>query len=206
MARKADGAALTPPRRELIVRLGLDAERLSVAGAAHGVDVARVEQPMGLVSGVDGLITDRPGLPLLATFADCRPLVLYDPFRRAVGLFHAGWRGSAAGMAKWAVAALSREYGCRPSDLVAGIGPGICGDCYEVGPEVAAHFDHACQRQEGSRRLLDVAAANRGQLITAGVRPLRIFLHPACTRETPALPSHRDSPDGTRFAGVVALR
>lgn len=199
--------ALTPPRQAFSAVLGLDAGRLTALRAVHGVEVARVDEPAGAVAGVDGLVTDRPGLPLMATFADCRPLLLYDPVRGAVGLFHAGWRGSAANMAGAGVAALTREYGSRPADLLAGIGPGICGACYEVGPEVAARFDRAWARPgRGDRFLLDLSAANRAQLIEAGLRPDRVYLHPACTFETPELPSHRRCPDGSRFACLVATR
>lgn len=202
-----DGVPLTAPRRAFAAALGFDAALLTLMGAVHGVEVGRVAEPMGRVAGVDGLITDRPGLPLFATFADCRPLVLYDPWRGALGLFHAGWRGTAANVAAAGVAALAREYGSRPGDLLAGIGPGICGACYEVGPEVAARFDGAWGRPgRGDRVLLDIAAANRAQLIEAGVRLERVHLHPACTLESPELPSHRRRPDGSRFACLVAMR
>src|SRR6266566_347266 len=106
---------------------------LTAAAAVHGAEVARVDEPAVVVPGRDALVTDRPGLPLLATFADCYPVLLFDPGRRALALAHAGWRGTAVGVARAAVEALRREYGCRPADLVAGVGPGICGRCYEVG-------------------------------------------------------------------------
>jgi polyphenol oxidase len=203
----ADGSPLTPERRAFAAALGLPAERLTAAGAVHGAVVARVDEPAGVVRGCDGLVTDRHDLPLLATFADCYPLLLFDPRRRALALAHAGWRGTAAGIALEAVAALGREYGCRPGDLLAGIGPGICGRCYEVGTEVAGRFEPGCVRGVGDDRfLLDLAAANRAQLQAAGVPPGRVHVHGACTRESPDLPSHRRSPDGSRFACLVAIR
>ncbi len=119
---------------------------------------------------------------------------------------HAGWRGTAAAVAVRAVETLVREYGSRPADLVAGIGPGICGCCYEVGEEVAERFDAAHLRPSAAgRRLLDLAAANRAQLEQAGVPAERVHVHGACTRESPALPSHRRSPDGQRFACLAAI-
>lgn len=202
-ARDADPR--TPERRALAAAVGLDPDRLTVAGAVHGADVARVDEPVGAVRAHDALVTDRPGLPLLATFADCYPVLLYDPGRRALALAHAGWRGTAAGIAANAVEALVREYGCRPSDLVAGVGPGICGRCYEVGEEVASQFDHRVVRPSpAGRSLLDLARANRDQLEAAGLAPDRIHLHGACTRESALLPSHRRSPDGLRFACIAA--
>src|SRR2546423_1706452 len=120
------GPVLTPERRSFAAVLDLDPACLSAVGAVHGTDLARVDAPSGAVPGRDALVTDRPGLPLLATFADCCPVLLFDPVRRALGLAHAGWRGTAGGIARRAVEALGREYGSRPGDLMAGLGPAIC--------------------------------------------------------------------------------
>ncbi|HEY4026509.1 MAG TPA: polyphenol oxidase family protein [Candidatus Dormibacteraeota bacterium] len=204
--------SLTPQRCAFAADLGFDPARLTVLGAAHSACVARVDTPVqAAVRNVDVLVTDRPDLPLLCTFADCYPVLLYDPVRRALALAHAGWRGTAAGVATAAVEALRREYGSRPADLVAGVGPGICWRCYEVGEEVAAGFDPRFARPSpganGSGRvLLDLAAAICAQLETRGVPADRIHLHGACTRESPVLPSHRRSPDGVRFACIAAIR
>lgn len=205
MRASSDGW-LTPQRRAMCGALGVDPERLSVIGAEHGATVRRVDSPRGVVAGCDVLVTDRPGVPLLATFADCYPLLLFDPIRRALALAHAGWRGTAAGVATAAVEALVDEYGCRPRDLVAGLGPGICGACYEVSMEVAARFDSAVLVPRGNRFLLDLGAALRRQLEAAGVDAASIHVHPACTRETLELPSHRRCPDGIRFACIAAIR
>jgi YfiH family protein len=202
---EGDPSPLTPARRAFVLAIGLDPERLTVAGAVHGAEVGRVDGPAGLVSGVDVLVTDRPGLPLLVTCADCYALVLFDPVRGALALAHAGWRGTAAGVAAEAVQALAAEYGSRPEDLVVGVGPGICGGCYEVSADVAARFDAAFLTPSADRYHLDLAAANRAQLERSGVTPERIHRHGACTWETPELPSHRRSPDGSRFACIAAI-
>jgi YfiH family protein len=179
---------------------------MTFAGAVHGAKVARVGAPAGVVDGVDALVTDRPGLPLFALFADCFPLVVYSPSRRCAALGHAGWRGTAAGIAGAIVAALETEYGCDPDELVAGIGPGICANCYEVGDEVAERFPPEVKRQSGPVRWqLDLAEANRLALTRAGVAPGRIHLSRICTRESTRLYSHRRDADGSRFAGLVAL-
>lgn len=186
--------------------LGQEGERITVAGAVHGAEVARVDQPLGQVDGVDALVTNRVGTPLLATFADCYPIIVYDPRHHAVALAHAGWRGTDAEVAVHTVRALSEEYGSKPADLVVGIGPGICGHCYEVGREVATRFpaEVVTPSREG-RFLLDLAAANRAQLVSAGVPQHQVHAHGACTKETDTLYSHRRAPDGGRFACLVAL-
>jgi purine-nucleoside/S-methyl-5'-thioadenosine phosphorylase / adenosine deaminase len=206
-ADRAASSPLTQARKDLVAALGLASESLAVVGAVHGARVERVDQATGPVDGCDGLVTDRTGLPLLATFADCYPVLLFDPARPALALIHAGWRGAAAGVASEAVARLGREYGSDPAELVAGLGPGICDSCYEVGEEVAARFPPAFVRPSpGGRFLLDIRAALRGQLRGAGVLADRIHDLAICTRETPELlPSHRRSPDGARFACLAAL-
>lgn len=192
-------------RRAFARAIGVDSERITTAGAVHGTKVARVDEPWEVIQGVDGLITDRRGVALFATFADCYPIVLWDPVKRCVGLAHAGWRGTRAGIARAAVERMGEEYGSAPGDIHAGIGPGICGRCYEVGPEVASQFDgRFASPGAGDRLLLDLEAANRSQLEDAGVTEVHVL--GLCTKETGFLPSHRRSPDGTRFGAMVALR
>jgi len=200
-------AAVRDSRRRFAAALNLDPDTLTVAGAVHGAQVARVDTPSEAIEGVDALITDRPGVALFATYADCYPIVLWDPKHRAAGLVHAGWRGTEAHVATAALAAMSKEFGTRPEDVKAGIGPGICGNCYEVGAEVAEKFDPAFVKPSNystDRCLLDLAAANRAQLSAASVQ--EIYTLDLCTKESQALPSHRREPNGTRFGAIVALR
>lgn len=192
-------------RRAFARVLGLDSEHLTTIGAVHGNRIARVDEPQGVVQGVDGLVTDRPGVLLFATYADCYPIALWDPEKKAVALVHAGWRGTQGRIAEAAVNAMREEYGCNPAGIVAGIGPGICVLCYEVGGEVASQFDPRFIRAgRDGRFLLDLAAANASQLEAAGVGAVHVI--GVCTKETDFLPSHRRNPDGTRFGAVVALR
>jgi len=199
-----DPDAVMASRRQFARVLGIDAEPLTVAGAVHGASVARVDEQQGVVRGVDGLVTDRRGVGLFATFADCYPVVLWDAEHRAAALVHAGWRGTVARVAPAALKAMRDEYGTDPAHVKAGIGPGICGACYEVGEEVARQFDAAFVRPGSDGKfLLDLAAANRAQLEAEGVEVDVIGL---CTKETDYLPSHRRAPDGTRFGAIVAIK
>ena len=205
LTRARDPDAVRESRRRFAASLNLDPDSLTVAAAVHGAKVARVDAPAESIKGVDALITDRPGIALFATYADCFPIVLWDPKHHAAGLVHAGWRGTEAHVATAALAAMGKEFGTHPEDVKAGIGPGICGSCYEVGAEVAQRFDPAfVKRNSGGRHLLDLAAANRAELIAAGVRD--VFQLDLCTKESEALPSHRRDPNGARFGAIVALR
>ncbi len=204
LAHAPDKAAVRESRRRFLKELGLDGASLTVAGAVHGAHVARVDEPAEAIDGVDALITDKPGIALFATYADCYPIVLWDPTHQAVGLVHAGWRGTEAGVAREAINAMHKEFGTAPADIKAGIGPGICGLCYEVGADVAEKFDKRFVAPAGDRFLLDLAAANRAQLEDAGVR--EIYNTDLCTKETDYLPSHRRDHDGVRFGAIVAIR
>ena len=200
-----DPVPVLASRRAFARALGIDSEPVTTVGAVHGSTVARVDEPLEVVQGVDGLVTDRRGVALFATFADCYPIVLWDPKTRSAGLAHAGWRGTVGGVAKAAVKAMRDEYGSSPEDIQAGIGPGICGRCYEVGAEVAGQFDpRFVTRGAGDRFLLDLASANRAQLEEAGTSQVHVL--GICTKESEFLPSHRRTPDGTRFGAIVSIK
>jgi polyphenol oxidase len=205
LSHAPDHEPVLASRRDFAREVGIDAEPLTVMGAVHGATVARVDEPREVVQGVDALVTDRRGVSMFATFADCYPIVLWDPERHCAALVHAGWRGTVAHVGPAAVRVLGVEYGSNPARIRAGIGPGICGRCYEVGEEVASRFDPRFVTEgQGDRFLLDLAAANRAQLEEAGVADVHSI--ELCTKETSFLPSHRRSPDGTRFGAIVALR
>lgn len=200
-----DPVPVLASRRAFARALGIDSEPVTTVGAVHGSVVARVDEPLEVVQGVDGLVTDRRGVALFATFADCYPIVLWDPKTRSAGLAHAGWRGTVGGVAKAAVKAMRDEYGSSPEDIQAGIGPGICGRCYEVGAEVAGQFDpRFVTRGAGDRFLLDLASANKAQLEEAGTSQVHVL--GICTKESEFLPSHRRTPDGTRFGAIVSIK
>jgi YfiH family protein len=205
LSHAPDPEPVLASRRDFARALGVDAEPLTVMGAVHGAVVARVDESQEVIQGVDALVTDRRGVTLFATFADCYPILLWDPERRCAALVHAGWRGTVARVGPAAVRAMADEYGSDPSRILAGIGPGICGRCYEVGEDVASRFDaRVVSDGPGDHYFLDLAAANRAQLEEAGV--LHVQVLGLCTKETSFLPSHRRSPDGTRFGAIVAVR
>ena len=129
----------------------------------------------GVLGEGDALLENTPGSVVAVKTADCLPILLVDERQRAVAAVHAGWRGTVAGIAQRAVEAMRAEFGALPGELHAAIGPGIGKCCYEVGPEVAAQFG-----QQG-RGHVDLAAANRRQLMDAGVTPERIYASNLCT-------------------------
>lgn len=200
----------------------------------HHVSVA----PDHALSG-DGLITDTPGLLLAVLTADCFAVVLADTRKRAVGVFHAGWRGTAKRIVEKGVGEMRRCFGSSPQDLKAAVGPGIQDCCYQVGPEVkenfAAQFRYADRlfretkdrneihqkypllfltaRAPGHSELpkqifLDLAEANRQQLLAAGVPAKHIYDVGMCTScRNELFFSHRAEKGKTgRMMAAVGIR
>lgn len=129
--------------RRVCEALGVDMGKLVFSSQVHGNVVRKVtlaDAGKGLDRKVDydadGLITDEPGLTLVVFGADCLTILLCDPERKVATAVHAGWRGTALGIAARAVEAMVRDYGCREKDILAAIGPGISKCCFETGPEV----------------------------------------------------------------------
>ena len=161
----------------------------------------------------DLIFTDRPEITLYMRFADCTPLLFADVQKKVVGLAHAGWQGTVKGVATAAVKAMQAHYGSNPDDIYAAIGPAIGPDHYEVGDDVinavrAAFGDDAesLLPRFGERRHFDLWAANRLQLVQAGVT--RIETAGICTTCYPEdWFSHRGEKGKTgRFGVLMALR
>jgi len=129
----------------------------------------------GLTGAGDALITDQPGLAVAIRTADCFPILIADPKRHAVAALHAGWRGTAVGIVVQTIAKMSDRFGTNPIDLHAAIGPGIGECCYQVGEEVGVKFGLKAAGR------IDLAAANRQQLIEAGVPETQIEVLGFCT-------------------------
>lgn len=134
----------------------------------------------------DGLITNEPGVALLVYTADCTPILLHDPVTGAVGAVHAGWRGTAAGIARKCVEAMAAEYGCQPENIHAAIGPNIGQCCFETDREVpeamiAALGEPAKEfiEERNGKYFLDLKEINALWLRRAGVKEIEISI--SCT-------------------------
>lgn len=161
----------------------------------------------------DGQITDRPGVALVTFSADCTPILLFDPVRRAIGAVHAGWRGTALGIAAKAVDAMVREFGCKREDIRAAIGPCIGKCCFETDWDVPqAMLDALGPKaitgitQRDDKYYVDNKFMNTLWLQRAGVGELDIA--PQCTRCRPdRYWSHRAVGDRRgSLAGIIMLK
>jgi YfiH family protein len=160
----------------------------------------------------DIILSDDPSVTLLMRFADCVPILLYDPLRRAIGIAHAGWLGTARRVAELAVQAMVQTFRSNPADILAGLGPSIGPDHYAVGAEVVEQIE-ASFGLEASRHLvrrdgeifLDLWSANQALLQMQGV--VHIEMAEICTAcHIDDWYSHRREGGKTgRFGAAIAL-
>lgn len=153
---------------------------------------------------IDGLVTNVPGITLCTSYADCVPLFFVDPIHRAVGLSHSGWKGTVSRIGRKTLEVMEQEYGSRPEEMYAAIGPSICQDCYEVSEDVAERFlaefaSNAKEKsllyeKENGKYQLNLWRANEIILTEAGIPKEHLSFPGICTCCNPAfLFSHRAS-------------
>jgi len=210
-----DPGAVRENHRRVYQTLGLDETRACTVWQVHSADCVVVRGPVSnrrWLARADGMVTDQRGLPLAMRFADCVPILLYDPVHHVAGLAHAGWRGTAAGAGVSTLRAMQSAFGTHPRDVQAGIGPSIGPEHYQVGEEVVeairqafGQSDGLVRRADDSSAYLDLWAANRLALECAGV--LRIEVAGICTASrTDEFFSHRAESGRTgRFGALIAL-
>ncbi|MEK0313083.1 peptidoglycan editing factor PgeF [Cohnella sp. 56] len=192
-----DEAAVIANRRAIAEALDWPFEAWTCAEQVHGKRVYRVtsedrgrgrQSRESAIQDADALITDESGILLVMYFADCVPLYFYDPKRGALGLAHAGWKGTVADIAAATVAAMSREYGSEPAELYAAIGPSIGGCCYEVDEtvmrqvrEVVPDENKFYTASSAGKSRLNLKEINKHLMIKAGIMPSRIEMSGWCT-------------------------
>ncbi|MCI8514728.1 MAG: peptidoglycan editing factor PgeF [Lachnospiraceae bacterium] len=196
--RGDDPEAVRENYRRMTRALEIPAERMVLAKQTHTTNVRVVTEEdagKGFIrerdyDEVDGLLTNVRELPLVTFYADCIPLYFLDPVKKVIGLSHAGWRGTLNRMVEVTVEKMRETYGSAPEDILAGIGPGICRDCYEVGKEVAEAFygsweKDACRRilfpEANGKYHLDLWEANAVCLRKAGILPEHLAVADICT-------------------------
>jgi YfiH family protein len=202
-------------RQRSFAALGRGLETLFDVWQVHSADVVCAEAPRDPSASLvqaDVLLTDRAEITLYMRFADCVPILLHDPVRGVVGMAHAGWLGTVRGAARAAVERMVARYESRPADILAGIGPSIGPDHYEIGPDVSVQIQEAFPSQAGQllrkrrkRTYLDLWKANELQLRNAGVEQIELAgLCTACHLEDWF--SHRAEQGKTgRFGALIGL-
>lgn len=211
-----DPAAVRHNHERMYAALEVDGSRACTVWQVHSGDTVLANGPVRgrrWLALADGIITDRPDTPLAMRFADCTPLLFFDPVRGVIGIAHAGWRGTVQGIGANTVRAMAQAFGCKPANIQAGIGPSIGPRRYQVGEEVVAAVQTYFGTTGGLIRrdpadgsaYLDLWEANRRDLQRAGVEQIEVA--GICTAErTDEFFSHRAEKGRTgRFGAVLSL-
>ena len=187
--------AIAQNRQALCQLLQIDNRRLLMPHQVHLTEIAMIDDDFLCLSdderqkrleGIDAIMTDRAGVCIGVSTADCIPVVLYDGVHHAVCAIHAGWRGTVTRIVEKAVLAMVQAYDSKPCDLQAQIGPGISLDSFEVGDEVydafaQEGFDMVAISQKQAKWHINLPACNKLQLMAMGVKPERISVSDICT-------------------------
>lgn len=206
--RGDDPDAVTENYRRLCKSAGFDFDTLTASAQDHNTFVRAVTKNdcgVGIykprdMQSVDALITNEQGVTLVTYYADCTPLFFVDAKNKAIGLAHAGWRGTVERIGEKVVEKMTALYGTDPSDIIAAVGPAISVCCYEVDLPVAERFlaleDLDASRfvfpKPGGKYMLDLLECNRQILVKSGVRAENITLSDLCTNcNSDLLWSHR---------------
>ena len=207
---------------ELDMMIGCQQVHGAHVAVVSGADAGRGMRPgLPSIEGADAMVTATSGLYLMVLAADCPSVFLYDPMRRAVGIAHSGWKGTAGRIAGKAVEAMVREFGSQPQDIQAVIGPGVGPCCYNVRDDVIKQVETSFPRAWQHSRDIDALltrddglvyfnlwAAIKRALLDVGVADGNISSETVCTaHNTGTFYSHRDE-DGKcgLFGAVIGLR
>ena len=202
-------------RRRVFAHAGLPVESIYDVWQVHSADVIYTRSPRPLNQAhekADAIITDQPGITLFMRFADCAPILLYDPRKKAIGIVHAGWLGTVRRTVNACIKAMKEKVGSKPSDILAGIGPTIGPDHYEVRANVIEAVKQtfgddasALLIERENRVYFDLWAANQQLLVREGVKYIECSgICTAC--DTEHWYSHRAEDGKTgRFAALISL-
>ncbi|MGI8687480.1 MAG: polyphenol oxidase family protein [Thermomicrobiales bacterium] len=182
-------------RRHALAAINRTPDQAVMSGLVHHTDVRSVDwsdagrgvtTPATAIPRTDGMMTNAPGLTLMMCFADCVPLIVVDTEQRVIGLAHAGWRGTLAGMTGRLITAMCQTYDCHPEAMLAVIGPSIGPRAYAVGPEVVSAFALAYPADDlisngNGHPHLDLWEANAAQCRRAGLADGTLHTSGICT-------------------------
>ncbi|HWP80029.1 MAG TPA: peptidoglycan editing factor PgeF [Candidatus Acidoferrum sp.] len=188
--RGDDPEAVRQNYRIFASAIGADPERFAAVKQVHSSVVLRAPQETlanpftkEKIKDADGVITNTPGVFPVCYFADCIPTLLYEPDARCWAAVHSGWRGAAEGIVGIAISRMKEELGADPAKMLMAIGPSICPECFEVGPEVAGKFDADLVLTGYEKPHVDLWRAVERSAVSAGVLADHITCMGECTME-----------------------
>lgn len=200
-----DAAAVAANRKRLATETGLPEDRIAWMEQVHGRTVTVVDAPQTApAEATDALVTSEKGLAVAVLTADCVPILLADPVKGVVAAVHAGRVGARVGVLPAAIAAM-KDLGAKPENMEALLGPSVCGQCYEVPPDMAAdvakHLPGSAAKSKKGTPSIDLRAGLWTQLAAEGVG--KVGVDPRCTVEDDTLFSYRRDGTTGRLAALT---
>ncbi|MBX9851866.1 MAG: peptidoglycan editing factor PgeF [Cytophagaceae bacterium] len=202
-------------REALAKAISVDPSTLIFPLQTHSSNVVSIYTGNENLEDTDALITGKKGICISVMSADCVPVLLFDPKQKVVAAIHSGWRGTVSKIVLRTIEAMQKNFGSQPKDMIAGIGPSICAEVYEVGEEVIAEFENAFSAGEGlvlnkknGKGYLDLWEANRRLLTEAGVEKKNIEVSGICTYQNSEnfFSARKSKNKAGRFAAGIMLR
>ena len=202
-------------RKTLAKAIGIDHSALIFPVQTHSSNVVSVYTGKENLEDTDALITREKGICISVMSADCVPVLLFDPREKVVAAIHSGWKGTVSAIVLKTIKAMQENFGSKSNDIIAGIGPSICSEVYEVGEELIEKFEEAfgskqglALRENGGKGYLDLWEANRRLLAGSGVKEENIEVSEICTfKNSDRFFSARKSENKAgRFAAGILLR
>jgi len=193
---------LSPEQEKYLkTKLGFRCQKIFNIKQVHGANVVAPSDGRDIVEA-DGATTNAPDVALAVRTADCLPIFMYDPVNKAIGLVHAGWRGSQKTIVVHALRTMNKKWGSQTADLKVAFGPCIRSCCYQVGDEFKRYFPKETSRKEG-RTYLDLVKVNRNYLISMNVKESNITDCGICTVDEESCFSYRR--EGGRAGRMISI-
>lgn len=194
--------------------VGVNQSKIVFPKQTHSKNIGIVENDQNIFPNTDGLITNIPGICIAIRTADCVPVLLFDPVQKVVAAIHSGWKGTIQKISQKTIELMQEEFGTNPQNIVAGIGPSVGPEVYEVGPEVADQYKEQFPKNnllvsipDSAKSLLNLWEANKQILIESGLSEENIEIAEMCTYSNPELfySARRDGVKCGRLASGIML-
>jgi YfiH family protein len=219
-----DPANVLKNRKRLAATMRIPLNELTIARQIHSGNVTIISKELRgkgcanheeAINATDAMVTDVADICLMVLVADCVPILFFDPVRRAIGVAHAGWKGTLQFVARNIVLAMEKAFGSSPQDIIVGIGPSIGPCCYKVGLEIISRVENSfhtkkeyiVNESKDGEGYFDLWEANLRQLLHAGIKRENIEIAMECTCHNPDLFfSYRQQKGDTgRFGAGIAI-
>jgi len=212
-------------RRRFAEAIGIPLNQFTIARQIHSGNVKIISNELKgsgstnnkkAINGTDAMVTNVAGICLVILVADCVPILFFDPIQRAIGVAHAGWRGTLQLIAQKTVMAMEKAFGSLAEDIVVGVGPSIGPCCYKVGPDIISQVEiifhtkkkYILNESKSGEGYFDLWKANLDQLLHTGIERKNIEMAMSCTCHTSDLffsYRHQKEVTGRFCAGITLL-